>query len=270
MKRTILYSSILLVLLLFPYGPLFPWSPVKPGFEHVRLERADVYYPAGAKLDPAYLRADQYIRESERFHRLAAPKRLSIVACKDWADFTRRLPQFRGSRGIGAVTLATGTVIYVSPRLAETGRDVGEYLRHEISHATIHQNQSIWNAYRLGELQWLIEGIAVSYGDQKSYFTDAEFRARVRREDVAPYIDPARRHEVKELFEMRYAYVVWRRFNEYLMASHGREAYQRFLISLMRNPASWRELFPRHFSGTLFSDAILSFQNSVRSAAAQP
>jgi hypothetical protein len=262
--RSLYYAGILLVLLLFPYGPLFPWSPVKPGFEHIALDRADVYYPTGTTLDPAYLRADSIIRESESFHRLAAPKRICIVACKDWDDFARRLPQFRGSRGIGAVTLATGTVIYVAPSLKERGKDVGEYLRHEVSHATLHQNQSIMNAYRLTEVQWLSEGIAVSYGNQKSYYSDAEFQARIQRENVAPFIDPARRGEVKELFEMRYAYVAWRRFNEYLIASRGRDVYQGYLTAVMRDPRAWRELFPKHFQGLSFAQAIEEFQRSAR------
>ena len=110
-RRTALFAFVLLLLMLFPYGPLFPWSPVKPGFEHVALGRADVYYPSGAPLDPAYLKLDEYLAESERFHQMKAPARLCVVACGDWASFGRFLPQHRSSRGVGAVTLVTGTVI---------------------------------------------------------------------------------------------------------------------------------------------------------------
>lgn len=117
-RRTALFAFVLLVLMLFPYGPLFPWSPVKPGYDHVALARADIYYPAGTPLDPAYGKIDEYIADSERFHQMKAPSRLCVVACGDWVSFGRYLPQHRSSRGIGAVTLATGTVIFASPDFA--------------------------------------------------------------------------------------------------------------------------------------------------------
>lgn len=263
MWRRLPYALAFLILLLFPYGPLFPWSPVKPGYTHVSLERADVYYPAGRPLDPAYLRVDEFIRDSEKFHRLPAPLRIRVVECGDWAAFQRFLPQYR-SHGIGAVTLATGTVIYMTPRIKERGLDAGEFLRHEISHATLHQNQSLYNAFRIGGVEWLSEGLAVAYGNQKSYYSDAEFAARIRREEVAPFLDPSRRGEVAGIFEIRYSYVVWRRFNEYLMTAKGRVAYQGYLEAVMQDPREWRDLFPKHFGGTTFEDAVRAFQSAAR------
>jgi hypothetical protein len=261
-RRTLYFAGLLLVLLLFPYGPLFPWSPVKPGYEHLALERADVYFPSGTTLDPAYRRIDEYIAKSEQFHRLKAPKRICVVACDDWSSFRRFLPHMRGT-GVGAVTLATGTAIYMSPRLAERQLDANEFLRHEISHATLHQNQSLANALRIIKVEWVSEGLAVAYGDQKSYYSDAEFLARIKRENVAAFIDPARRGEAGSAFDIRYAYIVWRRFNEFLMATRGRDAYQGYLVAVLRDTASWRELFPRHL-GMNFEDAVEEFQGAMR------
>ncbi len=258
MKRTFWYACALLFLMTFPYGPLFPWSPVKPGFEHLALERADVYYRTGTTLDPGYRRLDEYIAASERFHHMTAPRRLCVVACSDWADFHRFLPQHRGN-GVGAVTLATGTIIYVSPRLAERKLDTGEFLRHEISHATLNQNQSLWNAYRIANVPWLLEGLAVANGDQKSYYTDAEFFGRIGREDVGPFLDPARRGEAGPEFDIRYAYVAWRKFNEFLMAAKGRDRYQSYLQAVLRDPGSWRAAFSAAF-GVTFDGAVAEFQ----------
>jgi hypothetical protein len=261
--RTGFFAFVLLLLMLFPYGPLFPWSPVKPGFEHLALQRADIYYPSGMTLDPAYRRVDEFIAESERFHWLHAPARISVIACGDWTSFGRFLPQHRGSRAVGAVTLATGTAIYVSPRVTERGFDVGEFLRHEISHATIHQNQKLLSAYRLGEVPWLVEGIAVAYGKQKAYYTLDEFVTRARREkDVAWFVDPARRSEVRGIFDMRYAYTAWRYFNESLMA-RDRAAYQRYLRAVMDDPRKWRECFAAHF-GLDFAGALARFEGEIR------
>jgi hypothetical protein len=260
--RTAFFALTLLLLLIFPYGPLFPWSPVKPGYERLVLQRADIHYPKGWPLDPQYRKVDQFLDESEAFHRMKVGKRIDIVACADWASFWRFLPQHRSSRGIGAVTLATGTVIYMSPRLADRGLDVGEFLRHEISHATLHQNQSLMNAYRMSEAQWLSEGIAVAYGKQKAYYSYDEFLTRARRErDVALFLDPARRGEVRGIFEMRYAYAVWRAFNEYLMA-RDREAYQRYVRSVMEGPRQWRDKFVSAF-GMKFEEAVAKFEASL-------
>jgi hypothetical protein len=261
-RRTAILALALLVLLIFPYGPLIPWSPTKPGFEHLALQRADVYFPKGMKLDPQYRNVDRFIAESEAFHQMKAPKRIDIVACGDWTSFGRFLPQHSGNRGVGAVTLATGTVIYVSPRLAERGLDVGEFLRHEISHATLHQNQTLLNAYRMPDVQWLAEGLAVAYGQQKAYYTREEFVKRARRErDLALFLDPARRAEVRGIFDMRYAYAVWRAFNEHLM-TRDRAAYQRYLRAVMQGPRQWREKFAPEF-GMKFEDAVARFDAEI-------
>src|SRR3982750_3028649 len=41
MLRRLKYIALLLFLLAFPYGPLFPWSPVKPGYRSERFARAE-------------------------------------------------------------------------------------------------------------------------------------------------------------------------------------------------------------------------------------
>jgi hypothetical protein len=67
---------ILLVILVvatpwaFAYGPLFPWSAVKPGYDQVTLKRAVIYYPQGRPLNPAYLKVDEFLGEAESFHDL--------------------------------------------------------------------------------------------------------------------------------------------------------------------------------------------------------
>lgn len=118
-------------------------------------------------------------------------------------------------------------------------------MRVQISHATIHQNQSLLNAYRFGEVPWLAEGIAVSYGQQKAYYTRDEFLKRVWRErDLALFLDPARRG-----------------FNEFLMA-RDRAAYQRYLLTVMQDPRKWREMFAPEF-GMTFDEAIVQFEAGI-------
>jgi hypothetical protein len=120
MRRKLKYAAFLLFLLAFPYGPLFPWSPVHPGYVSQRFARADVLYPSGTTLPDAYRQIDSLIAESEQFHRLPMPHRMTVIACRSWEDFHRFVPHIR-SHGVAAVTLAPGAVIYVTPKIAEKG-----------------------------------------------------------------------------------------------------------------------------------------------------
>lgn len=245
----------------FPWGPLFPWSPWKPGYDAIHLARGDVYVPAGFTPAPAYRQIDGFIRTAEQALQLAAPRRMTIVLTPGWSHFRRLMPHLR-STGIGAVTLATGGVIYVSPRIEERKFDHGEFLRHEICHAVIHQNQSIADAYRMSKVEWLSEGLAVWLGDQKSYYSKDEMLARARKQDLLPVIDPDRRNP--HTFQIRFAYQVWRYFCEFLIEHYGREAFQRYLLAVMADPPAWRAQFQSVFHAS-FEEAVQIYQEKLRS-----
>lgn len=70
LRRGLFFSSVLEFLLAFPYGPLFPWSPWKPGYEHLALQRADIYWPTGTVLPQAYRQFDDLIAQTEQFEQL--------------------------------------------------------------------------------------------------------------------------------------------------------------------------------------------------------
>ena len=110
-------------------GPLFPWSPLKPGYTHFTLHRADIYYPSGTTLEEAYRQVDNYIAEAETFHRLKMPDRITVIAPRTWTDFHLQAPWQRGP--VGGLTLQTGTVIFITPKVAEKRLDTAEFLLHE-------------------------------------------------------------------------------------------------------------------------------------------
>src|ERR1017187_9067697 len=134
-KQVLASLALLAFFAAFPYGPLFAWSPVHPGYVKVRYSRADVLYPVGAEQDPAYRQVDRYIALAETFHNLSCSKRITVVACRTWGDCLRFAPFIAGQRPLG-ITMATGTVVYLTPRLGKTV-DVGGVMRHELSHATL-------------------------------------------------------------------------------------------------------------------------------------
>ena len=258
MRRRLKYTALLLFLLAFPYGPLFPWSPVKPGYRSESFARADVVYPDGTALPEAYRQIDSLIGEAEQFHRLPMPRRLTVIACRSWEDFHRFVPHLR-SKGIAAVTLVPGTVIYVTPKIAEKGLDTAEFLRHELSHAALNQNQSAWNGYKMARHAWFFEGLAVSFGRQQAYVTRDEFLARAER--LGPVIDPDQ--QIGGQREMRFAYVAWRYFLEDLIQTRGRDRFQNLLTGYMADPDRYRDVFQRTY-GEGIAEAVREFEGRVK------
>lgn len=254
--RLLIGLTLLGVAAAFPYGPLFPWSPWKPGYAHIASTRGDVYYDSSRALPEVYRRLDSLIAEAETFHGFQARSRITVVVCANWGQFTRLAPQIRG-RGVGAITLATGTAIYVTPKLDERGFDHAEFLRHELSHAVLHQNQTLVAAYRSANT-WMFEGLAVSFGRQNAYRTREEFVAWTREHELDTLLDPERRDAA---FDIRMAYTAWRYFNEHLKATQG-AAYRRFLSLAMVDPTAWRPAFAQAF-GIEFAPAVKAFRHDV-------
>ena len=196
----------------------------------------------------------------EEFHRLPMTRRMTVVACRDWSDFKRFMPHLSGA--VGAATLDTGTVIYVTPKIAEKHFDLAEFLRHELSHAALRQNQSLYHAFTMRNQEWFNEGLAVSFGRQKSYLSDDEFLERAREQDLGPVIDPEQ-HAASGPLDMRFNYPAWRYFLEYMIEQRGRDRFQTYLAGFLDRPQANRDLFAKIY-GTPFPDAIRGFQSAIR------
>jgi hypothetical protein len=252
---TALAVVILAVAAVFLYGPLFPWSPVKPGYTHFTLHRADVYYPTGSELNDAYRQLDSFIDEAETFHRLKMPYRITAIAPRTWKTFHRQAPWQTGD-AIGALTLQTGTVIFITPKIAEKRFDTGEFLRHELSHAILDQNMTLWRGHKMNRQPWLYEGLAVDFGRQKSYLTEEEFIARAQTRPLAPAFDG-------DNSDMRFNYVAWKDFLEHIIKTRGRDKFQDYLLRVMQNPDDARAVFPEFF-GIPFDGAVAEFQSKLR------
>jgi hypothetical protein len=260
-RRAVFIALLILIAFAFPWGPLFPWSPWKPGYESREGARASLVYPAGSQIPPGLEHLDDVVGEAEQFHRVEAPRRIRVILCRDWSDFNRFMPTVRG-RAVAGVTLETGTVIYLTPKIAERDFDYGEFLRHEMSHAVLHQNQSLLQAHANKKAPWFFEGLAVSFGRQKSYVTPQEFVAFATARQLTPIIDPAR---VKPNLpvDMRFNYQAWRYFLEYLIDTQGRDNFQQLLVAMLRDPGASEQNY-RSVYGRPMPDAIVDFESAVR------
>lgn len=245
------------------FGPLFPWSPWKPGYAVAVMRRADVYHAGGTPLPLAYRQIDALMEDAEAFHQLSFRKRITVVACSTWPEFHRFAPHLT-DQGIGGVTLATGTVIYLSPRIGEKQLDHGEFLRHELSHALLNQHQPLAAALRSAN-KWPFEGVAAAFGRQTSYKSEQELKEFARSHSLLLVVDPDLRGRD---FDVTIALTTWRFFSEFLM-TEDRAAYQRFLTAFMDDPENWREHFVREYRVDL-STALSGFQQRLISDASLP
>lgn len=103
-----LFVLAFLVLAAFPYGPLFAWSPLRPGYAKQTFARADVLYPSELTKPPEYGNVDELVGLAERLHELRCSRRITIVHCRNWSDCVRFAGVFLVGQRPLAVTIPGG------------------------------------------------------------------------------------------------------------------------------------------------------------------
>jgi hypothetical protein len=263
-KRLILCLAVLVLLAAFPWGPLFAWSPVHPGYQRAEFSRADVLYPDGTLLDPEYRKIDQYLTLAERFHEVKCVKKIRVVVCRNWSDCNRFATPFLG-RPL-AVTIPTGTLIFVTPKATTFRADIGELLRHELSHAVLKQNRSLLDVLRVRNEPWVTEGVAelvaeiegTAPGRQSISLPKTEFLSRARTEELWPSFASAAQKD------WRFSYTAWIYFWSRQIERSGKPAFLRFEQACFSNPQRCRSAFGQVY-GTELRNAVGEFQAEVRS-----
>ena len=270
-------AAVLLYALLF--GPLFAFSPLKSGFNELRLGRCKVSYPRGATPDPAYSQLDNLMAQTEAFHRLTFKKNVRVIVCASNSQY-RRFSLASGNAG----TIQTGTVIYIRPSIAEAGypprithdggtlnllpparaetRDLASFLKHELSHAILYQNTTLWKAMKINT--WLEEGLAVYFGNSHHYYTGNELRSlavddgfwfSLTDEDGEPLGIP---DTIKHFF----SYGAYCGFITYLVDTYGRENVLNFVQDCIRDPQNEEALFKSQF-GIGLNEALDGFRKRL-------
>jgi hypothetical protein len=258
---SLLTASVFALAMAFPFGPLLPWSPLKPGYHAISYASADVYFSGPDEQLGDYGGVDRMMREAESFHRMKYLRRVKVIACKNWGDCERAMPWLH-VKALGGATLATGDVIYITPKLKERNFSVAEFLRHELSHALLSQHITIRKSLKLTDQAWFSEGLAVSFGEQKAYLSQAEFLAQARKVSLANFIDPERMDRSAPNWNARFAYPAQRYFLEYLKQRFGADRFQDFTIKYIENPDDYRDLFNQVFQ-IPFADAIDQFAQAI-------
>src|SRR5262245_17305178 len=268
LKKRGIFVSLLTVFVFalamaFPFGPLLPWSPLKPGYHTISYASADVYFGGPDEQLGDYGGVDRMMREAEAFHRMKYLHRVKVIACKNWGDCERALP-WLNVKALGGVTLSTGDVIYITPKWKERNFSMAEFLRHELSHALLSQHIPIRNSLKLTDQAWFSEGLAVSFGQQRAYLSEAEFLEQAPKTNLANFIDPERMNRSAANWNARFAYCAQRYFLEYLKQRFGADRFQDFTVKYNENPDDYRGLFNQVFQ-LPFTEAIDQFAQAIKS-----
>ena len=266
-RKLVFVTTLLLFMLLvlaFPFGPLFPWSPLKLGYHEINYARGAVFVGKATAPYGDYSQLDQLMNDAESFHQLSFKRRLRVIECKDWATCDRGLP-WLNTHSLGGVTL-WGDAIYITPKLKEKNFSVTEFLRHELSHAIIGQNTTMFKSYKLNDQPWFYEGLAVSFGRQHDYLQRDEFLAKAETTGLAQYLDPAQRPAE---WNARFAYPTQRYFIEWLKATFGPPLFQEFLTRNIAAPEVWRVTFETVYHQP-FLPVVQQYEAAVRAKSWPP
>lgn len=264
-KRAIFCLIVVVLLAAFPWGPLFAWSPLHPGYRQVQFSRASVLYPDGTRLDPGYRELDQYVAIAENFHEVKCSRKIKVVVCRNWSDCFRFAP-FLGNQRPLAVTIPIGTVIFVTPRATDVAADIGGLLRHELSHAVLNQNRSLLSVLRMLKQPWVSEGVAGVVADmgvtvpgrQLVRLAEQEFLARARTEELWPSFAAAPQKD------WRFSYTAWLYFWDRQIQRRGKDTFLKFERACVSDPNQCRTAFAKVY-GTDLRETVDEFQEEVRS-----
>jgi hypothetical protein len=263
-KRIVLCLVVVAFLAAFPWGPLFAWSPVHPGYQRAQFSRADVLYPDGMALDPAFREIDQYVALAKSFHEVKSSRKIRVVVCRNWSDCLRFATPFLG-RPL-AVTIPTGTVIFITPKAAAFRADIGELLRHELSHAVLKQERSLLSVLRMRKQPWVAEGVAVltaemgvrAPGRQSISLPKTEFLSRAKREELWPSFAAVAQKD------WRFSYTAWLYFWNRQIERNGKPTFLKFERACFSDPEGCRSTFGEVY-GMDLQNAVGEFQAEVRS-----
>ena len=254
-----------LIIYLFLFGKLFPFSPIIIGFEKHELPNSIVYIQKGMPPND-YENIDTLISSVEKFHDLKYLKKPKIFLFSDSITYISRslskarMCAYRNSR-IFAASWAL--------KEARNGKISLEiYLNHELSHTIIHQQLGI-RAIRYP--QWLLEGIAVYSSNQMGtsiYPSKSETYRLIQAGNFMPpnYFKTINEDKIKldfEILEDRVAFM-YSQFAcivDYLITIYGRDKFLIYMKSLTKSKEHdkiFKEIFEIDFD-----EFIIDFKEYV-------
>ncbi|MFQ6676706.1 MAG: hypothetical protein ACE5D0_00150 [Fidelibacterota bacterium] len=181
-KIRLLLAAVLLSLVFYLFwGPLFPWNPIKFGYEKISALKATVYVNNFTERDSSVYHIDQIMQEEENFHGLTYVNHLTIVVLNKESNNKRYLPWLKGSGY--SVSLSPLNLIYIGSNARKSPPGIESYLKHELSHMFIDQNTTFKKAMKIHKQAWFVEGIA-EYFSGHSFYTKNELMKLMKTTNI--------------------------------------------------------------------------------------
>lgn len=258
-KRLFLLSILVFVVIaiyLF-WGPLFPWNPIKIGYQKINSSKATIYITDMTEKDSVVFHINEIILEEEKFHNLKYLDDFRIIILNRESNMKRYLPWLKGSGY--SVSLGIANVIYIGPTARKSSTGIERYLKHELSHLLIDQNTTFEKGKQIHDQGWLAEGIA-EYISGHSFYSKNEFIELCRRNNFQFTSLNEQNPLNMSLQEVKFKYTYYRFFIEFLVSNYGVDKLQNFLRKYINQPLDYKNIFIDVYSNNL--DEILKLFNS--------
>jgi predicted SprT family Zn-dependent metalloprotease len=270
-KKTKLFIGFLLLILftVLPYqllwGKLFPYSPVKLGFEKFEFSNIVVYVQDGSETYN-YKSIDSLIPSVEKFHKLNFVHKPEIIFFRDSINYCER-----------TITKAryfaypNGSVV-ISPWAVREAlnNDISMeiYLKHELSHTLLYEHMDFITAYIVYP-RWLLEGIAVYSSNQMGTSWYPSKKNTYQYIAQGSFLEPEYFNTKKEdeakldvKYKTAFAYSEFACIVDYLIENYGKDKFYEYMGQLLD---SWQpeEVF-KDVYGINFNTCLNDFKQYVK------
>jgi len=265
-KRITLIGALVLIglmIYLFLFGKLFPYSPIIIGFDKHEMTNTIIYSQNGLSFAD-YEKIDTLIPSIEKFHELEYLTKPKIFLFSDSISYIRHSPSkarfcvFYNSR------------LFVTPWALKEAQSekisLEIYLTHELSHSLLHQHSGLINASKYPK--WLLEGIAVYSSNQMGtsfYPGKQETYQLIQSGNFMPPDFFKTKNEDKVELEVEYRitfmYSEFACIVDYLVANYGKTKFLSYMKSLLKDN-DHDEIF-KHIYGIDFDKFIIDFRQKV-------
>ena len=242
-------AVVALAILQFPFGRLFPWSPVKPGYVEIPFAKVLLVAPKGFMIEEGLAGIDEIVHDVELFYGLEFTKPLWVIITATTSDAWR----LTWTRGAGLYISSTGSVLALPSALLRS--EEGDFFRlldRGLAAAILLQNTSFLGRSMLPK--WLVQGSPAYYVSQDADHTWQEFRNLAVDEGYFFDILGAN-YEIQRIpAKVRDEFVVmeYRYFLEYLVDKYGLYRVMEYTRRLLDDPGLAGPLFHKVFGVHLY------------------
>jgi len=270
MKRKYIYIAIpiavfFLLLYLFLFGGLFPFSPVAFGFQKYEQENTIIYIQNGSTFQD-YQVIDFYLESVEVSHHLKFSEKPKIFIFSDENSYLKR------ARTNARFIAYPDRSLMASPWAIEEAQEgaisLEIYLKHELSHILLNQNMGFIADLRYPK--WLMEGIAMYTAEQMGtsiYPSKSQVYSLIREGNYFPpqFYKTSQEEDIQLNVENKigFLYSEFACIVDYLIERYGEEKFHHYMTGLFTN-TNHDVVFKKIFN-IAFSEFQIEFVEYVKS-----